>query len=104
MTPQRESKNLDKVTQDVEVANRNYKGFNFFSHEDLDLLLVLSKGEYNINGLRNQFIRQHLSWSPGKLSRILKRLRVHGLIKKVGGTYKYYLTKLGKKAIITGLY
>jgi len=97
-------KNLNKVTQNVEVANRNYKGFNFFSHEDLDLLLVLSKGEYNINGLRNQYIRQHLPWSPGKVSRILKRLRVHGLIKKVGGTYKYYLTKLGKKVIITGLY
>jgi DNA-binding HxlR family transcriptional regulator len=38
------------------------------------------------------------------VSRALKRLRVHGLIKKVGGTYKYYLTKLGKKAIVTGLY
>ena len=38
------------------------------------------------------------------MSRTLKRLRVHGLIKKVGGTYKYYLTKLGKQVIATGLY
>ena len=96
--------NLNKVTQDVAVENRNYKGLNFFSNEDLNLLFVLAKGELNINGLRNQYIRQYLPWSPGKVSRVLKRLRVHGLIKKVGGTYKYYLTKLGKKAITTGLY
>jgi hypothetical protein len=44
------------------------------------------KGELNINGIRNQYIRQHLPWNSGKVSRMLKRLRVHGLIKKVGGT------------------
>jgi DNA-binding MarR family transcriptional regulator len=97
-------KNLNKVTQDVEKANRNYKGFNFFNNDDLNLLLALTKGQLNINGIRNQYIRQHLPWSTGKVSRMLKRLRVHGLIKKVGGTYKYYLTKLGKKAITAGLY
>ena len=31
-----------------------------------------------------------------------KRLRVHGLIKKVGHTYKYYLTRFGKAVITTG--
>jgi len=34
---------------------------------------------------------------------MLKRLRVHGLIRKVGRTYKYYLTDLGRTAITTGL-
>jgi hypothetical protein len=33
----------------------------------------------------------------------MKRLRVHGLIKKVGRTYKYYLTALGKQVITLGL-
>jgi hypothetical protein len=33
----------------------------------------------------------------------LKRLRLHGLIKKVGKTYKYYLTALGKQVISLGL-
>lgn len=102
--PTKGVKNLNKVTRNVEVNSRNYKGLNFFNEEDLDLLHVLAKGEYNIYGLRNQVVRQHLPWSSGKVSRILKRLRVHGLIKKVGGTYKYYLTKLGKQVIATGLY
>jgi hypothetical protein len=33
----------------------------------------------------------------------MKRLRLHGLIKKVGHTYKYYLTALGKQVIALGL-
>ncbi len=34
---------------------------------------------------------------------ILRRLRVHGPIKKVAHSYKYYLTKLGRRAIVTAL-
>jgi hypothetical protein len=40
----------------------------------------------------------------GQVSRTLKSLRLRGLIKKVGKTYKYYLTRLGKQVIATGLY
>ena len=32
-----------------------------------------------------------------------KRLRSHGLIKKIGRTYKYYVTGLGKQVIALGL-
>ena len=33
----------------------------------------------------------------------MKRLRTHCLIKKIGRTYKYYLTSLGKQVITPGL-
>jgi hypothetical protein len=33
----------------------------------------------------------------------MKRLRTHGLIKKIGKTYKYYLTGSGKPVIALGL-
>jgi hypothetical protein len=33
----------------------------------------------------------------------LKRLRVHGLIKRIGHRYKHYLTDLGRRAVVTGL-
>ena len=39
----------------------------------------------------------------GTISRILKRLHVHGLIKKVGTTYKYYLTRFGREVIAMAL-
>jgi DNA-binding IclR family transcriptional regulator len=41
--------------------------------------------------------------NSGQVSRLLKRLRVHGLIKKVGRTYKYYLTQFGKEVVASGL-
>ncbi len=42
-----------------------------------------------------------LPFNSGKISRLIKRLKVFGLIKKAGNTYKYYLTKLGKELVIT---
>lgn len=40
-------------------------------------------------------------FNTAKISRLIKRLNVFGLIKKVSKTYKYYLTKLGKELVIT---
>ncbi len=37
------------------------------------------------------------------MTRILKRLHVHGIIRKVGKTYKYYVPKLGKAVFTAGL-
>jgi len=36
-------------------------------------------------------------------SRHLKRLRVQGLIKRIGHRHKYYVTELGRRAIVTSL-
>lgn len=34
---------------------------------------------------------------------MINRLHAHGLIRKIGRTYKYYLTKLGSQVITMGL-
>ena len=67
------------------------------------LLRVITAGEFNITGFRNKDLREQLNKTTGQVSRILKRLRTHGLIKKVGRSYKYYLTKDGKAVSMTGL-
>jgi len=95
-------KRLEKVTKSKKENNRNYKGFNLFSKEDLTLLLTVLRGEYNISGFRNKDIRNRIPvFNTGKVSRLLKRLKVFGLIKKAGKTYKYYLTRLGKELVLT---
>jgi len=38
--------------------------------------------------------------TSGQMSRLLKRLRVHGLIKRVGRRYKYYLSDFGRRVIV----
>lgn len=97
-------KYLKTVSETVELSNRSYKGFNFFSKDDQKLFEVISRGEFNINGFKNKSIRKYLSdKSSSSISRIIQRLKTHGLIKKVAHTYKYYLTKLGKTVIATGL-
>jgi hypothetical protein len=97
-------KNLERISKPVEADDRSYKGFNLFSDDDLKLFEVLARGEFNINGLKNKSLRKQLpSISCSVMTRILKRLHVHGIIRKVGRTYKYYLTKLGKAVITAGL-
>ena len=64
----------------------------------------LACGKFNIKGIQNKTIREFIPQkSSAAISRIIKRLHVHGLIKKVKGTYRYYLIKPGKAVITTGL-
>jgi hypothetical protein len=41
--------------------------------------------------------------NSGQVSRLLERLRTHGLIKKVRNSYRYYLTKLGQRVLLIAL-
>lgn len=62
-------------------------------------------GEFNINGFRNKNLREILKnkFNSAQMTRVIKRLYVFGLIKKVKNSFKYYLTKFGKKVIAAGL-
>lgn len=97
--PNIDSRQLDKITRPVRNGGRSYRGFNLFHGIDLDLFLTLARGEHTISGLRNRDIRRHLGLSGSQVSRLLKRLRLHGLLKKVPRRHKYYLTVLGRRVI-----
>jgi len=95
---------LQKITSSKVENERTYKGFNFFEKTDQSILTHLTNGEFNISGFRSKELKKRFKClSSFQISRTLKRLRVIGLIKKIGATYKYYLTKIGKEAIITAL-
>ena len=97
-------KKLDRVTETVTEKDKNYKGFNFFSKEDEKILLAVADGKFTLKGITNKTLRSLLpDKKPWQISAILKRLRLHGLIKKIGNAYKYYLTRLGKQVIVAGL-
>jgi hypothetical protein len=82
----------------------SYLGFNFFDNDDQKLFRTIACGEFNISGFQKKNLRRHLpGWDTAKVCRILKTLRVHGLIKKIGSTYKYYLTHLGRQVVAAGL-
>jgi hypothetical protein len=95
---------LNNISKTVVESNRSYKGFNFFSKDDQNLFEAILSGEFNISGFQNRNLRRKLAnKSSGQVSRILKRLRTHGMIRKIGHTYKYYITKLGRQVIVSGL-
>jgi len=97
-------KPLEKLTENVREKGRTHRGFDFFDPEHLALFRALARGEFTISGFRNRHLRQLLPhWSCSKMARALKRLRLHGVIKKVRNSYKYYLTALGRRVVATGL-
>lgn len=97
-------KNLDKISKPVEEGPRTYRGFNLFHGEDQSLFEAIVRGEFVIHGFQNRLLRLVLPDKSGpQISRMLKRLRMHGLIKKIHRTYKYYLTHLGKRVVTTAL-
>lgn len=97
-------KDLNKISKPVKEGDRSYRGFNLFDGEDLELFSVIVRGEFNISGFSNKSLRKVIKGKKGHhVSRILKRLRKHGLIKKIGNTYKYYLTALGRRVTATAL-
>ena len=96
--------NLTKVSSPVTEKERSYRGINFFATNDLKVLEVIGRGEYMTFGMQGKDIRKHLeNISPSAMSRIFKRLRLHGIIERVQGTYKYFTTDYGKKIIAAGL-
>jgi hypothetical protein len=97
-------KDLNKIARSVKEDDRSYRGFNLFDGDDLDLFSAIISGEFNISGFSNKSLRKVIKDKKGhQVSRLLKRLRKHGLIKKISNTYKYYLTALGRRVTATAL-
>ena len=95
---------LDQISKTIIKCDRSYKGFNLFTDEDQLLFESIASGEFNISGFQNKHLRGKLEGkNSAQISRLMKRLHVHGLIKKIGCTYKYYVTKFGNQVIAMGL-
>jgi hypothetical protein len=90
---------LDRLTKPRSVDGKSVKGINFFDPIDKALLHALQNPRVNIAGIRRADLRPLLNaLSPDRLSRQLHRLRDIGVIKRVAGTYRYYLTRIGRAA------
>lgn len=90
---------LERLTKPRAVDGRTVKGIDFFSGTDKALLEALQDPKVNIAGVRRADLLAALgTLSPHRLSRQLRRFRHLGVIKRVAGTYRYYLTKAGRAA------
>jgi hypothetical protein len=93
-------KDLDRISKPAKEGQRTYRGINLLAEEDRVVLEAIFRGEFNLSGFQSRHLQDLLPGkTPSQVWRLLKRLRTHGLIKKVGRTYKYYVTRLGQAVI-----
>lgn len=96
-------KEIMDVSAPKEVEGRRYSGLNLMSREMVKVLSVIASGDFILNGFDNKSIRRRIyenSDSPqiiNKTTRLLSKLKAHGIIKKVPRKNRYYLTSRGRK-------
>jgi hypothetical protein len=91
---------------------RRYRALNPLGEADAQLLTIVNRGEFALNGFRNRDVRARLydaTEDQGQqrrqmaaVGRRLRLLRAHGLIAKVSKTHRYVVTERGRR-IITAL-
>jgi hypothetical protein len=103
---------IAKVTNPVFKNGKRYRGLDV-TGKDLSLLKCVADPKNNINAITNRDLQLSLGktgWSnglvgrglSGRISRHLRLLREHGLIKKMPKQHKYLLTAKGR-ALTTAL-
>jgi hypothetical protein len=100
------------VCRPIRKDGRRYRALNPWSEADATLLEVISRGEWMVGGFRNRDVRAalypgrseavELRRQSGRVTRALGRLRAHGIIRKINGSYRYQLTTPGRQ-IVTAL-
>jgi hypothetical protein len=108
---------LQRLGQPQYWQGRRVRALSPFAPDDRQLLHIISRGEFTLNGLRNRDLqrlcfaappatpaeaRRRSAWA----SRKLRLLRAHGLLYKLTGTHRYQLTAAGRiatTAILTAL-
>lgn len=100
------------VCRPIRKDGRRYRALNPWSEADAALLAVISRGEWTVGGFRNRDVRAalypgrpeavELRRQSGRVTRALARLRAHGIIKRIHGSYRYQLTTAGRQ-IVTAL-
>ena len=91
----------------MDWQGRRVRALRPWSEDDRLLLKAISRGEFAVGGLRNRDLlpllfpesavlpaEQRRRYSA-RVTRRLRLLRAHGIIRKVTGTHRYVLTKGG---------
>lgn len=97
------------LCQPLRQNGQHYRALNPWSPGDGQLLAAVNRGEFAINGFRNRDLRGLLFTTkpsaPGQkrraasVTRKLRLLRAHGLIRKVSGTHRYVVSENGRRLI-----
>jgi hypothetical protein len=96
------------IEKPVAWNGKRVRALHPFDEQDRLLLETISRGEFMINGLRNKDLQPLLHPTTAKsdeerrrrssaISRKLRLLRAHHLIRKVPGSHRYHVTPKGRQ-------
>ena len=99
-TDQAVSSIVQPVCQRVCLKKRFIRGLRPWTPQDLQLLSIINRGEFSINGFANKDILHHLfpqtfsshelkRRASSKITRMISMLRAHGIIQKITKRYRY---------------
>ena len=105
-TEERLAELVKPVTRPTKLKGNRVRALRPFG-QDADLLEAINRGEFILNGFRNRDILHHLfpeltedevqnKRARGRVTRLLRLLRAHHLIKKVPHTHRYHVTDRGR--------
>jgi hypothetical protein len=105
---------LDAVNRPVVKEGRAYRPLHPADRKDAAIFAVLLRGEFLVQGFRNKDVRH--AWlgpdgndplrrrqNSGRVTRLFRLLRVHGLIRKVASTRYYRVTEKGHRVMNAAL-
>lgn len=99
-------KEINKICSRKKVNGKTITGFNVWEPDTFLLFESISQGKYLIKGFTNRDIRAELfcvksdvKKQSGKTGRLLRKLREHGIIKKIPHSQRYLLTSNGRRII-----
>lgn len=89
---------VDRVCRRATLGAQRIRALQPWSQPDLELLRCITHGEFVISGFRNRDLRTLLPHlNSAQVSRLLRILRAHGIIKKVANSSRYHVTKNGRR-------
>lgn len=104
---------LDAVSRRVSKDRRPYRALRPVSEQETAVFEAVMEGQFLLRGFTNRDVRGLLCVRPpdpverkrqsGRVTRLLRLLRAHGLIRKVSGTRYYRVTDNGQRIMSASL-
>jgi hypothetical protein len=99
-----------KICAPTQWRGKRVRALRPWAQEDTALFQAVNRGEFAVNGFRNRDLQAHLCDRPAQspqekkrrsaqVTRLLRMLRAHGLIRKVQSSHRYVLTAGGRDLI-----
>lgn len=99
---------IGEVCTGKTISGRKVTGFNVWSPDFVHVMEIINDGKYSVKGFQNAEISALIFANikdrkkrSAKTTRLIKKLRAHGLIQKVPRSRRYFVSRKGRRIMGT---